>query len=77
MSAHYGRSYGFAYNRKEVKDHGEGGQPVGAPVQGQGVLVLDGVTTARTAVRMAVKWIWDANGKVVGVLQLLDRSRSE
>lgn len=76
LSAHHGRSYGFAYNRKEAKDHGEGGQLVGVPLQGQKVVILDDVMTAGTAVRIAIKSIEDAGGQVVGVVQLLDREES-
>ena len=73
LSAKYGRSYGFAYDRKEAKDHGEGGKLVGVPVQGKKVLILDDVMTAGTAVRSAIESIQAAGGEVVGVIQLLDR----
>lgn len=73
LSAKYGRSYGLAYDRKEAKDHGEGGKFVGVPVQGKKVLILDDVMTAGTAVRLAIESIQAAGGKVVGVIQLLDR----
>ncbi|KAG9311805.1 phosphoribosyl transferase [Chiua virens] len=71
--AGYGRAYGFAYDRKEVKDHGEGGKLVGTPVRGKKVLILDDVMTAGTAVRLAIEAIQAAGGEVVGVIQLLDR----
>ncbi|MFM9972692.1 MAG: orotate phosphoribosyltransferase, partial [Burkholderiales bacterium] len=48
--ARAGRDVPFAYNRKEVKDHGEGGATVGAPIKGR-VLIVDDVMTAGTAVR--------------------------
>ncbi|KAG8216383.1 phosphoribosyl transferase, partial [Butyriboletus roseoflavus] len=73
LSAKYDRSYGFAYDRKEAKDHGEGGKLVGVPVQGKKVLVLDDVMTAGTAVRLAIESIQAGGGEVVGVIQLLDR----
>lgn len=73
LSVKYGRSYGFAYDRKEAKDHGEGGKLVGVPVQGKKVLILDDVMTAGTAVRLAIESIQAAGGEVVGVTQLLDR----
>ncbi|KAF8840073.1 phosphoribosyl transferase [Paxillus ammoniavirescens] len=73
LSAKYQRSYGFAYDRKEAKDHGEGGKLVGVPVQGKKVLILDDVMTAGTAVRLAIESIQGAGGNVVGVVQLLDR----
>lgn len=73
LSAKYDRSYGFAYDRKEAKDHGEGGKLVGVPVKGKKVLILDDVMTAGTAVRLAIESIQAAGGEVVGVIQLLDR----
>ncbi|KAF9226275.1 phosphoribosyl transferase [Gyrodon lividus] len=73
LSAKYQRSYGFAYDRKEAKGHGEGGKLVGVPVQGKRVLILDDVMTAGTAVRLAIESIQGAGGEVVGVVQLLDR----
>ncbi|KAH7882331.1 phosphoribosyl transferase [Phlebopus sp. FC_14] len=73
LSATYGRSYGFAYDRKEVKDHGEGGKLVGVPVQGKRVLILDDVMTSGTAIRIAIESIQSGGGEAVGVVQLLDR----
>ncbi|KAF9236053.1 phosphoribosyl transferase [Melanogaster broomeanus] len=73
LSSKYQRSYGFAYDRKEAKDHGEGGKLVGVPVQGKKVLILDDVMTAGTAVRLAIESIQVAGGEVVGVVQLLNR----
>lgn len=73
LSAKYGRSYGFAYDRKEAKDHGEGGKLVGVSVHGKKVLILDDVMTAGTAVRQAIESIQAAGGELVGVVQLLDR----
>jgi orotate phosphoribosyltransferase len=64
---------GFAYDRKEAKDHGEGGRLVGVPVAGQRVLILDDVMTAGTAVRGATEMIRQAGGEVVGVVLALDR----
>lgn len=64
---------GFAYDRKEVKDHGEGGSLVGVPIQGKRVLILDDVMTAGTAIRNAISMIQAAGGEVVGVIQCLDR----
>ncbi|MGI9293721.1 MAG: orotate phosphoribosyltransferase, partial [Pseudomonadales bacterium] len=52
----YRRDVPFAYNRKETKTHGEGGQLVGAPLQGR-VLVIDDVITAGTAIREAIALI--------------------
>lgn len=64
---------GFAYDRKEAKDHGEGGNMVGVPVQGKRVVILDDVMTAGTAIRIAIDLITKAGGEVVGVVQMLDR----
>lgn len=66
------RDCGFAYNRKEGKQHGEGGTLVGAPLRGR-VLIVDDVITAGTAVREAVATIHDAGAEVAGVLVALDR----
>lgn len=70
--AERGIDAGFAYNRKEAKDHGEGGQLVGAPVTGR-VVIVDDVMTAGTAVREAVAAIRAAGGEVAAVLIALDR----
>ncbi|KAF8134517.1 phosphoribosyl transferase [Boletus edulis] len=64
LSAKYDRSYGFAYDRKEAKAHGEGGKLVGASVQGKKVLILDDVMTAGTAVRLAIQSIQAEGGEV-------------
>lgn len=70
--ARRGRDSGWAFNRKEAKDHGEGGQFVGASVKGR-VLLVDDVLTAGTAVREAVQLIKAVGGTLVGVLIALDR----
>ena len=62
----------FAFNRKEVKDHGEGDTLVGAPLKGK-VLILDDVITAGTSVRESVEIIEEAGATVTGVLIALDR----
>ncbi|MDO9167877.1 MAG: orotate phosphoribosyltransferase [Methylobacter sp.] len=62
----------FAFNRKEAKDHGEGGSLVGAPLQGR-VLILDDVITAGTSVRESVDIIKNAQAIPAGVLIALDR----
>jgi orotate phosphoribosyltransferase len=72
LAEHHDRDYPFAFNRKEVKDHGEGGLTIGAPVQGR-VLILDDVITAGTAVREVLEVIRAAGGEPVGVLVALDR----
>jgi orotate phosphoribosyltransferase len=70
--ARAGRNVAFAYNRKEVKDHGEGGSLVGAPLKGR-VLVVDDVMSAGTAVRESIKLIQDAGATPHAVAIALDR----
>lgn len=67
-----GRDMPFAFNRKEAKDHGEGGVIVGTPLSGN-VLILDDVITAGTSVRESVVIINGANACPAGVLIALDR----
>lgn len=62
----------FAFNRKEPKDHGEGGLLVGSPLNGR-VLIIDDVITAGTSVRESVEIIRNANATPAGVLIALDR----
>lgn len=62
----------FAYNRKEAKDHGEGGSLVGAPLQGR-VLIVDDVMSAGTAVRESIALIQQAGAQAHGVAVALDR----
>ncbi len=62
----------FAFNRKEAKDHGEGGSLVGAPLIGN-VIILDDVITAGTSVRESVEIINQAHATSAGVLIALDR----
>ncbi|WP_425584675.1 orotate phosphoribosyltransferase [Viridibacterium curvum] len=62
----------FCFNRKEAKDHGEGGTLVGAPLKGR-VLVLDDVISAGTSVRESVEIIRAAGAELAGVVIALDR----
>ncbi|HET8711318.1 MAG TPA: orotate phosphoribosyltransferase [Spongiibacteraceae bacterium] len=62
----------YAYNRKEAKDHGEGGTLVGAPLQGR-VMIIDDVITAGTAVREVMDIIRAAGAEPVGVVIGLNR----
>ncbi|MCJ1366421.1 orotate phosphoribosyltransferase [Acarospora aff. strigata] len=66
-------SVSYSFNRKEVKDHGEGGGIVGASLKGKNVLVLDDVITAGTAMRETIKLVAKEGGKVVGFVVALDR----
>ena len=70
--ARRGRNFPFAYNRKEAKDHGEGGSIVGAPLAGR-VLIVDDVISAGTSVRESVDLIRAAGATPAGVLIALDR----
>ena len=70
--ARLGRNVAFAYNRKEAKDHGEGGTLVGAPVKGK-VLIIDDVMSAGTAARESIAIIQAAGATPHGVLIALDR----
>lgn len=62
----------FAYNRKEAKDHGEGGNVVGAPIKGN-VVIIDDVISAGTSVGESVKIIESCGARPSGVLLALDR----
>ncbi len=72
LAERHGRDLPFAYNRKEAKDHGEGGLLVGAPLKGR-VLIVDDVITAGTAIRESLALIHAAGATVAGVLVALDR----
>ena len=67
-----GRNVPFAYNRKEAKDHGEGGTIVGAKLQGK-VVIIDDVISAGTSVRESVEMIRAAGATPCAVLIALDR----
>jgi orotate phosphoribosyltransferase len=70
--ARLGRNVPFAYNRKEAKDHGEGGTLVGAPLRGR-VLIVDDVMSAGTAARESIALIRSADATPHGVAIALDR----
>lgn len=70
--ARQGRNVPFAFNRKEIKDHGEGGTIVGAPLQGN-VLIIDDVISAGTSVRESVDLIQAEDAKPCGVAIAIDR----
>ena len=70
--ARLGRNLPFAYNRKEAKDHGEGGTLVGAPVRGR-VLIIDDVISAGTSVRESIAMISAAGATPAAVAIALDR----
>ncbi|MBL8308397.1 MAG: orotate phosphoribosyltransferase [Rubrivivax sp.] len=70
--ARRGHNRPYAYNRKEAKDHGEGGTLVGAKVAGR-VLIIDDVISAGTSVRESIAMITAAGGRPAGVAIALDR----
>jgi orotate phosphoribosyltransferase len=72
LADHHERDIPWAFNRKEAKDHGEGGNIVGTPLAGR-VLIIDDVITAGTAIREAVDLIKAAGALPVGVVLALDR----
>jgi orotate phosphoribosyltransferase len=67
-----GHNFPYAYNRKEAKDHGEGGLIVGAPLQGR-VLIIDDVISAGTSVRESIDLIAQHGANACGVAIALDR----
>ncbi len=62
----------YCFNRKEVKDHGEGGMVVGSPLNGK-VLLIDDVISAGTAIREAVQIIQENGAELVGIVVALNR----
>lgn len=72
LARHHQRDIPFCYNRKEKKDHGEGGSLVGAPLAGR-VMIVDDVITAGTAIRESIETIKAAGAIPAGVLIALDR----
>jgi len=70
--ADQGRNTPYCYNRKEVKDHGEGGTIVGAELSGK-VLIIDDVISAGTSVRESIEIIRSSNAEPCGVIIALDR----
>lgn len=72
LADQHGRNLPWAFNRKEAKDHGEGGNIVGAPLRGR-VLIVDDVITAGTAIREAIDIIKAAGATPAGVALIMDR----
>ena len=71
--AQHGINANWGYNRKEAKDHGEGGMLVGADLTGKKVWVIDDVMTAGTAMREVVEILDKAGASVTGIIVALDR----
>ena len=72
LSEHFQRDVPYCFNRKEAKDHGEGGTLVGAPLAGR-VLIIDDVITAGTAIREVMQIVDSAGATAAGVVIGLDR----
>jgi orotate phosphoribosyltransferase len=72
LAGHHNRSVPYAFNRKEAKDHGEGGHVVGSPLRGR-VLIIDDVITAGTAIRESLDLIRAAGAQPAAVALALDR----
>ncbi|EQD32393.1 orotate phosphoribosyltransferase, partial [mine drainage metagenome] len=72
LSRHFGVSLPYAFNRKEAKDHGEGGHVVGGPLKGH-IVLIDDVITAGTAIRESVAIIQAAGARAWGAIVALDR----
>lgn len=72
LAEHHGRNTPWCFNRKEAKDHGEGGHIVGAPLQGR-ALIVDDVITAGTAVREVMTLIQASKAHPAAVMIALDR----
>ena len=71
--SHRGRDLPLTFNRKEAKDHGEGGSLIGADMAGRRILIVDDVITAGTAIREALAIIREAKGIPAGIVVALDR----
>lgn len=76
LQLQYGLSLPWAFNRKEAKDHGEGGVLVGANLKDKRVLILDDVLTAGTAIRESLTLLKQAEALPVAVLLILDRQEA-
>lgn len=72
LSEQHQRNVPWCFNRKEAKDHGEGGNIVGSPLKGR-VLIIDDVITAGTAIRESMDIIQTAGAQAAGVVIALDR----
>ncbi len=73
LAEQHGREAPWAFNRKEPKDHGEGGLLVGAPIEGRKVLIIDDIITAGTAIREVIQIVADAGAELAGVVVSIDR----
>ncbi|CAI2171725.1 17214_t:CDS:1 [Funneliformis geosporum] len=72
LSEIFNKNIPFSFNRKEIKDHGEGGNIIGSPLSGN-ILIIDDVITAGTAIRESIEIITKCGAKVAGVIVAVDR----
>lgn len=72
LALHHGRNYSWCFNRKEIKNHGEGGQFIGAALTGR-VLIVDDVMTAGTAIRESMSFLEGCGAQAAGIIIALDR----
>jgi orotate phosphoribosyltransferase len=72
LAQDYKQDVPYCFNRKEIKDHGEGGNLVGAPLQGK-VFIIDDVITAGTAIRESMKIISETPAQICGIIVAMDR----
>ncbi|NPE55401.1 orotate phosphoribosyltransferase, partial [Dickeya dadantii] len=72
LAEHHDRDVPYCFNRKEAKDHGEGGNLVGSPLKGR-IMLVDDVITAGTAIRESMEIIAAQGASLAGVLIALDR----
>ncbi|QDX31733.1 orotate phosphoribosyltransferase [Dickeya poaceiphila] len=72
LAEHHDRDVPYCFNRKEAKDHGEGGSLVGSPLKGR-IMLVDDVITAGTAIRESMEIIAAQGATLAGVLIALDR----
>lgn len=73
LAEEHGRDVPYAFNRKEAKKHGEGGNIVGSPLEGKKILIIDDVISAGTSVRESMDIIKAENAEAAGVIIALDR----
>ncbi|MCG8315022.1 MAG: orotate phosphoribosyltransferase [Pseudomonadales bacterium] len=73
LADHHDKDLPWCFNRKEAKDHGEGGTLVGAPLAGKRVLIIDDVITAGTAIREVMDILAQVKAQPAGVVVALDR----
>ena len=73
LAEQHDRDVPWCFNRKEAKDHGEGGLIVGSPLEGRRVMIVDDVITAGTAIREVMEIVSAAGARATGVLVAVDR----